>query len=288
MISCYYDIVLRKRKGWKNIMKKQFKVLARLVTTAVMAAALSGCSSQGAGKKKTPEKKISLSEKAKTLTEGESFTLMVKNGSEKMDAKSKNPSIAALEKVAKTKADYKVTAVKAGETEIVFKKDSKTYSCKVTVNAKPVSVDKTTVQSSQNKVSQSQPSNTNNGTSTGSSTQASGSSSHNAAISKSQSKNSVQSSNTPRKTNTPSNASRNRSNASSNRRTPSTQSSQNNNARQSQSKSGRSSGSSGNSVTTRETKRTYNNPSDPEHSGYVSDYEGFSGHDDWTAIDDND
>ncbi|MGF0145078.1 hypothetical protein [Sharpea azabuensis] len=118
-------------------MKKQFKVLARLVTTAVMAAALSGCSSQGAGKKKTPEKKISLSEKAKTLTEGESFTLKVKNGSEKMDAKSKNPSIAALEKVAKTKADYKVTAVKAGETEIVFKKDSKTYSCKVTVNAKP-------------------------------------------------------------------------------------------------------------------------------------------------------
>lgn len=269
-------------------MKKQVKVLARLVTTAVMVAALSGCSSQEAGKKETPEKEISLSEKAKTLTEGESFTLKVKNGSEKMDAKSKNPSIAALEKVAKTKADYKVTAVKAGETEIVFKKDSKTYSCKVTVNAKPVPVDKTTVQSSQNKVSQSQPSNTNNGTPTGSSTQASGSSSHNAAISKSQSKNSVQSSNTPRKTNTPSNASRNRSDASSNRRTPSTQSSQNNNARQSQSKSGRSSDSSGNSVTTRETKRTYNNPSDPEHSGYVSDYEGFSGHDDWTAIDDND
>lgn len=279
-----------KRKGWKNIMKKQFKVLARLVTTAVMAAALSGCSSQGAGKKKTPEKKISLSEKAKTLTEGESFTLKVKNGSEKMDAKSKNPSIAALEKVAKTKADYKVTAVKAGETEIVFKKDSKkkdskTYSCKVTVNAKPVPVDKTTVQSSQNKVSQSQPSNTNNGTPTGSSTQASGSSSHNAAISKSQSKNSVQSSNTPRKTNTPSNASRNRSNASSNRRTPSTQSSQNNNARQSQSKSGRNSGSSGNSVTTKKTgeRKPYGND-----GNYYEDYEGFSGHDDWTAIDDND
>ena len=283
MISCYYDIVLRKRKGWKNIMKKQIKIIGGVAAVAVIATA--GFFALGAGKKKAPEKKISLSEKAKTLTEGESFTLKVKNGSEKMDAKSKNPSIAALEKVAKTKADYKVTAVKAGETEIVFKKDSKTYSCKVTVNAKPVPVDKTTVQSSQNKVSQSQPSNTNNGTPTGSSTQASGSSSHNAAISKSQSKNSVQSSNTPRKTNTPSNASRNRSNASSNRRTPSTQSSQNNNARQSQSKSGRNSGSSGNSVTTKKTgeRKPYGND-----GNYYEDYEGFSGHDDWTAIDDND
>ncbi|MGN1391023.1 MAG: hypothetical protein ACI4WQ_03450 [Sharpea porci] len=266
-------------------MKKQFKVLARLVTTAVMAAALSGCSSQGAGKKKTPEKKISLSEKAKTLNEGESFTLKVKNGDSKTKAESKDTSVASVEKVAKTAENYKVTAVKAGETEIVFKKDSKTYSCKVTVNAKPVPVDKTTVQSSQNKVSQSQPSNTNNGTPTGSSTQASGSSSHNAAISKSQSKNSVQSSNTPRKTNTPSNASRNRSNASSNRRTTSTQSSQNNNARQSQSKSGRNSGSSGNSVTTKKTgeRKPYGND-----GNYYEDYEGFSGHDDWTAIDDND
>ncbi len=284
MISCYYDIVLRKRKGWKNIMKKQFKVLARLVTTAVMAAALSGCSSQGAGKK-TPEKKISLSEKAKTLTEGESFTLKVKNGDSKTSARSKDEDIASVEKIAKTKADYKVTGVKAGTTEIVFKKASKDITCKVTVNAKPVPVDKTTVQSSQNKVSQSQPSNTNNGTPTGSSTQASGSSSHNAAISKSQSKNSVQSSNTPRKTNTPSNASRNRSNASSNRRTPSTQSSQNNNARQSQPKSGRSSGSSGNSVTTKKTgeRKPYG-----DDGNYFEDYEGFSGHDDWTAIDDND
>lgn len=283
MISCYYDIVLRKRKGWKNIMKKQVKIIGGVAAVAVIATA--GFFALGAGKKKAPEKKISLSEKAKTLTEGESFTLKVKNGSEKMDAKSKNPSIAALEKVAKTKADYKVTAVKAGETEIVFKKDSKTYSCKVTVNAKPVPVDKTTVQSSQNKVSQSQPSNTNNGTPTGSSTQASGSSSHNAAISKSQSKNSVQSSNTPRKTNTPSNTSRNRSDASSNRRTPSTQSSQNNNARQSQSKSGRNSGSSGNSVTTKKTgeRKPYGND-----GNYYEDYEGFSGHDDWTAIDDND
>lgn len=286
MISCYYDIVLRKRKGWKSIMKKQVKIIGGVAAVAVIATA--GFFALGAREKKAPEKKISLSEKAKTLTEGESFTLKVKNGDSKVSAKTKDKDVASVEKVAKTKADYKVTAVKAGETEIVFRKDNKTYSCKVTVNAKPVPVDKTTVQSSQNKVSQSQPSNTNNGTPTGSSTQASGSSSHNAAISKSQSKNSVQSSNTPRKTNTPSNTSRNRSNASSNRRTPSTQSSQNNNARQSQSKSGRSSGSSGNSVTTRETKRTYNNPSDPEHSGYVSDYEGFSGHDDWTAIDDND
>ena len=267
-------------------MKKQVKIIGGVAAAAVIATA--GFFALGARKKKAPEKKISLSEKVKTLTEGDSFTLKVKNGDSKVSAKSKDKDVASVEKVAKTKADYKVTAVKAGETEIVFKKDSKTYSCKVTVNAKPVPVDKTTVQSSQNKVSQSQPSNTNNGTPTGSSTQASGSSSHNAAISKSQSKNSVQSSNTPRKTNTPSNASRNRSDASSNRRTPSTQSSQNNNARQSQSKSGRSSDSSGNSVTTRETKRTYNNPSDPEHSGYVSDYEGFSGHDDWTAIDDND
>ena len=286
MISCYYDIVLRKRKGWKSIMKKQVKIIGGVAAVAVIATA--GFFALGAREKKAPEKKISLSEKAKTLTEGESFTLKVKNGDSKVSAKTKDKDVASVEKVAKTKADYKVTAVKAGETEIVFRKDNKTYSCKVTVNAKPVPVDKTTVQSSQNKVSQSQPSNTNNGTPTGSSTQASGSSSHNAAISKSQSKNSVQSSNTPRKTNTPSNTSRNRSNASYNRRTPSTQSSQNNNARQSQSKSGRSSGSSGNSVTTRETKRTYNNPSDPEHSGYVSDYEGFSGHDDWTAIDDND
>lgn len=267
-------------------MKKQVKIIGGVAAVAVIATA--GFFALGAREKKAPEKKISLSEKAKTLTEGESFTLKVKNGDSKVSAKTKDKDVASVEKVAKTKADYKVTAVKAGETEIVFRKDNKTYSCKVTVNAKPVPVDKTTVQSSQNKVSQSQPSNTNNGTPTGSSTQASGSSSHNAAISKSQSKNSVQSSNTPRKTNTPSNTSRNRSNASSNRRTPSTQSSQNNNARQSQSKSGRSSGSSGNSVTTRETKRTYNNPSDPEHSGYVSDYEGFSGHDDWTAIDDND
>ena len=267
-------------------MKKQVKIIGVVAAVAVIATA--GFFALGAREKKAPEKKISLSEKAKTLTEGESFTLKVKNGDSKVSAKTKDKDVASVEKVAKTKADYKVTAVKAGETEIVFRKDNKTYSCKVTVNAKPVPVDKTTVQSSQNKVSQSQPSNTNNGTPTGSSTQASGSSSHNAAISKSQSKNSVQSSNTPRKTNTPSNTSRNRSNASSNRRTPSTQSSQNNNARQSQSKSGRSSGSSGNSVTTRETKRTYNNPSDPEHSGYVSDYEGFSGHDDWTAIDDND
>ena len=286
MISCYYDIVLRKRKGWKSIMKKQVKIIGGVAAVAVIATA--GFFALGAREKKAPEKKISLSEKAKTLTEGESFTLKVKNGDSKVSAKTKDKDVASVEKVAKTKADYKVTAVKAGETEIVFRKENKTYSCKVSVKAKPVPVDKTTVQSSQNKVSQSQPSNTNNGTPTGSSTQASGSSSHNAAISKSQSKNSVQSSNTPRKTNTPSNTSRNRSNASSNRRTPSTQSSQNNNARQSQSKSGRSSGSSGNSVTTRETKRTYNNPSDPEHSGYVSDYEGFSGHDDWTAIDDND
>ena len=286
MISCYYDIVLRKRKGWKSIMKKQVKIIGGVAAVAVIATA--GFFALGAREKKAPEKKISLSEKAKTLTEGESFTLKVKNGDSKVSAKTKDKDVASVEKVAKTKADYKVTAVKAGETEIVFRKDNKTYSCKVTVNAKPVPVDKTTVQSSQNKVSQSQPSNTNNGTPTGSSTQASGSSSHNAAISKSKSKNSVHSSITQRKTNTPSNTSRNRSNASSNRRTPSTQSSQNNNARQSQSKSGRSSGSSGNSVTTRETKRTYNNPSDPEHSGYVSDYEGFSGHDDWTAIDDND
>lgn len=138
MISCYYDIVLRvgeKRKGWKNIMKKQVKIIGGVAAVAVIATA--GFFALGAREKKAPEKKISLSEKAKTLTEGESFTLKVKNGSEKMDAKSKNPSIAALEKVAKTKADYKVTAVKAGETEIVFKKDSKTYSCKVTVNAKP-------------------------------------------------------------------------------------------------------------------------------------------------------
>ena len=130
MISCYYDIVLRKRKGWKNIMKKQVKIIGGVAAVAVIATA--GFFALGAGKKKAPEKKISLSEKAK-----ESFTLKVKNGSEKMDAKSKNPSIAALEKVAKTKADYKVTAVKAGETEIVFKNASKTYSCKVTVNAKP-------------------------------------------------------------------------------------------------------------------------------------------------------
>lgn len=135
MISCYYDIVLRKRKGWKNIMKKQVKIIGGVAAVAVIATA--GFFALGAGEKKAPEKKISLSEKAKTLTEGESFTLKVKNGSEKMDAKSKNPSVAALEKVAKTKADYKVTAVKAGETEIVFKMYSKTYSCKVTVNAKP-------------------------------------------------------------------------------------------------------------------------------------------------------
>ena len=115
-------------------MKKQVKIIGGVAAVAVIATA--GFFALGAGKK-APEKKISLSEKAKTLTEGESFTLKVKNGSEKMDAKSKNPSIAALEKVAKTKADYKVTAVKAGETEIVFRKDSKTYSCKVTVNAKP-------------------------------------------------------------------------------------------------------------------------------------------------------
>lgn len=138
MISCYYDIVLRvgeKRKGWKNIMKKQVKVIGGVAAAAVITTA--GFFALGAGKKKAPEKKISLSEKVKTLTEGESFTLKVKNGDSKVSAKSKDKDVASVEKVAKTKADYKVTAVKAGETEIVFKKDSKTYSCKVTVNAKP-------------------------------------------------------------------------------------------------------------------------------------------------------
>ena len=276
MISCYYDIVLRKRKGWKNIMKKQVKIIGGVAAVAVIATA--SFFALGAREKKAPEKEISLSEKAKTLTEGESFTLKVKNGDSKTSARSKDEDIASVEKIAKTKADYKVTGVKAGTTEIVFKKASKDITCKVTVNAKSVPVDKTTVQSSQNKVSQSKPSNTNNGTPTGSS-------SHNAAISKSQSKNSVQSSNTPRKTNTPSNASRKRSDASSNRRTPSTQSSQNNNARQNQSKSGRNSDSSGNSVTTKKTgeRKPYGND-----GNYYEDYEGFSGHDDWTAIDDND
>lgn len=137
MISCYYDIVLRvgKKKGWKNIMKKQVKIIGGVAAVALVATA--GFFALGAGKKKAPEKKISLSEKAKTLTEGESFTLKVKNGDSKVSAKSKDKDVASVEKVAKTKADYKVTAVKAGETEIVFKKDSKTYSCKVTVNAKP-------------------------------------------------------------------------------------------------------------------------------------------------------
>ena len=116
-------------------MKKQVKVIGGVAAVAVIATA--GFFALGAGKKKAPEKKISLSEKAKTLTEGESFTLKVKNGDSKVSAKSKDKDVASVEKVAKTKADYKVTAVKAGETEIVFKKDSKTYSCKVTVNAKP-------------------------------------------------------------------------------------------------------------------------------------------------------
>lgn len=116
-------------------MKKQVKIIGGVAAVAVIAAA--GFFALGAGNKKAPEKKISLSEKAKTLTEGESFTIKVKNGDSKVSAKSKDDAIASVEKVAKTKADYKVTAVKAGETEITFKKDSKTYSCKVTVNAKP-------------------------------------------------------------------------------------------------------------------------------------------------------
>lgn len=115
-------------------MKKQVKIIGGVAAVAVIATA--GFFALGAGKK-APEKKISLSEKAKTLTEGESFTLKVKNGDSKVSAKSKDKDVASVEKVAKTKADYKVTAVKAGETEIVFRKDSKTYSCKVTVNAKP-------------------------------------------------------------------------------------------------------------------------------------------------------
>ena len=42
MISCYYDIVLRvgeKRKGWKNIMKKQVKIIGGVAAAAVIATA---------------------------------------------------------------------------------------------------------------------------------------------------------------------------------------------------------------------------------------------------------
>lgn len=265
MISCYYDIVLRvgeKRKGWKNIMKKQVKVIGGVAAAAVIATA--GFFALGAGKKKAPEKKISLSEKVKTLTEGESFTLKVKNGDSKVSAKSKDKDVASVEKVAKTKADYKVTAVKAGETEIVFKKDSKTYSCKVTVNAKPAEA-----QPQQNAQAQA-------GTDA---QQSSASQSGQPAQSSSQSASSSQStpsSSSSTKTSSSSAKSSSSGNASSSSQRSSVQKSQSSN---------RSSGSSNNSVTT---DKTSERRASGENGNTFEDYKGFSGHDDWTSIEDND
>lgn len=287
MISCYYDIVLRvgeKRKGWKNIMKKQVKIIGGVAAVAVIATA--GFFALGAGKKKAPEKKISLSEKAKTLTEGESFTLKVKNGDSKVSVKSKDKDVASVEKVAKTKADYKVTAVKAGETEIVFKKDSKTYSCKVTVNAKP-----TEAQPQQNAQAQAgtdaqQSSASQSGQPAQSSSQSASSSqstpsSSSAKISSSSAKSS--SSGNSSSSSQRSSAQKSQSSSSSSyNRTPTSQSSQKSNKSQS---SNRSSGSSNNSVTT---DKTSERRASGENGNTFEDYKGFSGHDDWTSIEDND
>lgn len=259
-------------------MKKQVKIIGGVAAVAVIATA--GFFALGAGKK-APEKKISLSEKAKTLTEGESFTLKVKNGSEKMDAKSKNPSIAALEKVAKTKADYKVTAVKAGETEIVFRKDSKTYSCKVTVNAKPAEAQPQQDAQAQAGTDAQQSSASQSGQPAQSSSQSAPSSSASAKNGSSSAKSS--SSGNASSSSQRSSVQKSQSSSSSSyNRTPTSQSSQKSNKSQS---SNRSSGSSNNSVTT---DKTSERRASGENGNTFEDYKGFSGHDDWTSIEDND
>ena len=286
MISCYYDIVLRvgeKRKGWKNIMKKQVKVIGGVAAAAVIATA--GFFALGAGNKKAPEKKISLSEKAKTLTEGESFTLKVKNGDSKVSAKSKDKDVASVEKVAKTKADYKVTAVKAGETEIVFKKDSKTYSCKVTVNAKPAEAQPQQNAQAQAGTDAQQSSASQSGQPAQSSSQ-SASSSQSTPSSSSSTKTSSSSAKSSSSGNASSSSQRSSvqksQSSSSYNRTPTSQYSQKSNKSQS---SNRSSGSSNNSVTT---DKTSERRASGENGNTFEDYKGFSGHDDWTSIEDND
>lgn len=287
MISCYYDIVLRvgeKRKGWKNIMKKQVKIIGGVAAAAVIATA--GFFALGAGKKKAPEKKISLSEKAKTLTEGESFTLKVKNGDSKVSAKSKDKDVASVEKVAKTKADYKVTAVKAGETEIVFKKDSKTYSCKVTVNAKPAEAQPQQNAQAQAGTDAQQSSASQSGQPAQSSSQSASSSqstpSSSSAKTSSSSAKSSSSGNSSSSSQRSSAQKSQSSSSSSYNRTPTSQSSQKSNKSQS---SNRSSGSSNNSVTT---DKTSERRASGENGNTFEDYKGFSGHDDWTSIEDND
>ena len=85
--------------------------------------------------KQIPVEAVHLSQESMELTEGDASqltaTVLPENASNKnIRWESTNTGVATV-------SNGKVTAVKAGETEIVFRKDSKTYSCKVTVNAKP-------------------------------------------------------------------------------------------------------------------------------------------------------
>lgn len=114
---------------------KKGKVTAKKKGTATITAKV--------GKKKYTCKvtvkapAVTLSEKSKTLTVGQSFNLTLKNTNSSVKWTTSNKNVATIKKVSKYK--YKVTGKKAGTATITAKVGSKKYSCKVTVEAPSLS-----------------------------------------------------------------------------------------------------------------------------------------------------
>lgn len=79
-------------------------------------------------------KPVSISATKKTITEGQSFDLSLKNAGSGAKWSTSNKKIATIKKVNNTK--YKITAQKAGTVNIKVTYKGKNYTCKVTVKKK--------------------------------------------------------------------------------------------------------------------------------------------------------
>lgn len=79
-------------------------------------------------------KPVSISATKKSITEGQSFDLSLKNAGSGAKWSTSNKKIATIKKVNNTK--YKITAKKAGTVNIKVSYKGKTYTCKVTVSKK--------------------------------------------------------------------------------------------------------------------------------------------------------
>ncbi len=77
---------------------------------------------------------VYLSEKSRTIYQGQSFDLLLKNSNSKVAWSTSNRNVASIKKISTYK--YRVTGRRSGMATITVKSGSKKYTCKVTVKTK--------------------------------------------------------------------------------------------------------------------------------------------------------